>query len=359
MEKNKHFGGSKKKRILFLLILLFGMISWTISIYYKRNITDYYASVGVRYEEATLTKQKIQDAQDIMLSSLESDVPEVTLWQKADNTDIGNQALSTKLKVDLIIVAGDMSRVYPGHMVSGGYIFEDDYMGCVIDSKTAYALYHTKDVVGMPIQYNNKEYIVRGVIELVECSTMLIQSDDTGLTYDNKNKYNCMELVFTDSENAISLAENFVINYDLGSPSTYINGYLYQNLADRIVLFPAWFFALWVMYICICRVYALRGSIVIVAISSIFVFILSILLVKLVDFHIYFPATLIPNKWSDFEFWVNQWKNIKASIREMDSSVYYKDTMLRKSFYYVVSGAALAVISEGILLNSITNRNYL
>ncbi len=340
------------QKILILITLLVGITVWIISIYHKLNIADYYGSVSVRYDDAILTEQKIQDTLDALISSQEINVPEVTLWQKTDHVEVKNQYLSTNSKVDIITVAGDMSRVYPERILWGGYIFEEDYTGCVIDRKTAYDLFHTENAVGMPIKYNNKEYVIRGIIDITEYCTMLIQTNDMGVEKNNI-QFSCMELKFTNNENAVSLAESFVLSHDLGSPSAYINGYMYQKMADRIVLFPAWFFALWIMYQCIRKVYTFRGSLVLFLISGIFVFLLSILLVKMVDLHIYYPVSLIPNKWSNFDFWINKWKIMRESAGERESIMqYYKDIKLRKSFFYVVSGSAITVITEVIILNS-------
>jgi len=354
MEKNNQLGYDVHKIIQFLVVLILWGLCWTISVSYKRSISDYYGSVSVRFEDASPTRKKIQSALDAMIEGQVADVPEVTLWRKTKNEEISNKDLYTSVKVNLITVAGDMSRVYPVKLLWGGYSFAEDNLGCVVDRNTAYALFQTEDIVGMQIDYKSKKYMVRGVMELAEANTMMIQAEDTDYLKENETTFSCMELEFADTENAQKLADSFVWNHELGNPSVYINGYLYQKLADRIVLFPAWLFLIWIMYLCMRKVFTLRGSSVLFIVSGMLVLTLGIALSKLLDFHLYYPTSLIPNRWSEFDFWVNKWNNIRASIIDRESIIqYYKDTRLGRSFSYVLLGSILAVILEGILLSRV------
>ena len=351
MKQRIILGSNIGKSIRKLILLLFGLLFWVGAIINQKYLVDYNGAVSVRYRDPVLTEQEIKNRLEGMNLQKDSNIPKVTLWQKEEDTLITNDRMNTSLRLALITVVGDMRQVYPGSILQGGALFEEDYEGCVIDRDTAYKLFQSEEVVGMKLSIMKKEYVIRGVMKTSSGNTMIIQANDSGLEDGAITKYSCMELRFSDSQNAITLAKKFVSTCDVGEPSAYIDGYLYQKLAERVIHIPIWFIVLWIIGLLLRKVYLLKASLILSLVGYLAVLVLSILLIKLSDLYIYYPNSLIPNRWSDFDFWAHRWKEMMASHRERAGMIqYYMEIVLKKRFFFVISGVVLAVLVEGILI---------
>ncbi len=351
MKQKMVLGYNIRKTVRIFFILLMGTLFWVGAIINQKHLADYHGSVSVRYREAVLTEQEIENVRENMILRKDDNIPEVTLWQSEENVLIQNDRIGTSLNLKQVSVVGNMTRVYPESILYGGYLFEEDYNGCVIDKNTAYKLFHTENAVGLKLNNNGKEYTVRGVIKPTIGNTMLIQVDNSQQKEGEIAKYSCMELNFPDTKNEVTLAKNFVAICGFDEPTAYIDGYLYQKIAERLIHIPLWFAGIWIIGLSIRRVYSLKASPVLSLSGGLIVIALIIILIKLTDFYIYYPNSLIPNRWSDFDFWSKQWKEMMISLRDRAGMIqYYKEIVLRRRFIYVLTGAVVAVIAEGYFL---------
>lgn len=321
-----------------LLFLLLGVLCWIFAIHSQKQIEYYHGSVSVRYAEPILTENKIQAALEAMSISKEPNIPEVTLWKRTEKVEIRNSSLGRTARCNLIEVNGDMSELFPGILLEGGYLFQEDFTGCVIDSETAYQLFSTLDVIGLILEYHDTEYIIRGVLKTPGYNFMVAVSNDP----DKVTGYDCMELRFAEQEEAQALAEAFVFAYDLAEPSAYINGYLYQELSKQLISIPLWLFAFWLLWIYLRIVYSYRASIPLLLLGAGTFIALAFIVLKLVNFQIYIPSAIIPSRWSDLDYWAILWSKIKASLADREQIMqYYKDVVLRKEFHKVITGSIL------------------
>lgn len=350
-----------------LLFLILGVLFWIIASYSQKQITYYHGSISVRYTNPILTMNKIQAVLEAMSVSKEPNIPDVTLWKSTEKIELRNSSLGRTAKCDLIEVNGDMSELFPGILLEGGYLSQEDFMGCVIDSETAFQIFSTLNVIGLTLEYHDTEYFIRGVLKTPNYNFMIIHSDNSKMIIDNEthsdsdkiinnepNKtinndsdkallYDCMELRFANQVEAKALAEEFVFANDLAEPSVYINGYLYQKLSKQIVNIPIWLFSFWLLWICLKVVYSYRKSYPLFLLNASVFLILAIIILKFVNFRIYIPREIIPNRWSDFDFWGILWSDIKASLAEREQIMqYYKDVLLRKEFHKAIVGSLLA-----------------
>jgi hypothetical protein len=340
---------NSKKLIGKLIILIVGIVFWIAAIMNQTYISDYHGAVSIRYKEPILTAQEIDNITRGMISREDNNIPEVTLWQRDEDIIITNEVRNTSVSIGLITVAGDMTKVYPDSMLYGGYLSKVDYNGCVIDRNTAYQLFNTENAVGLTISLNNNDYTVSGIMQGTGSNTMIVQEEKQVVSKTEGIKYSCMELVFSDTENAKYLAENFINTYGLGTPTAYIDGYRYQKISYLLIHIPLWFSALLLIIYFARRVNTLKASQVLFMSGWFGIILLSAILIRITNVHFYYSSSMLPTRWSDFDFWGDQWKMLKNSLGGTEGSIlFYKDIMLKKRMVFVLGGVILAVLSQGV-----------
>ncbi len=343
------FPMNSKKLIGRFIILIVGVIFWIAAIMNQAQITDYHGAVSVRYKEPVLTAQQIDQIIEGMIAKEDHNIPEVTLWQRDEGIMLIDEERNTSVSISLITVAGDMSKVYPNAMLYGGYLSKGDDTGCVIDRNTAYQLFHSENVVGLTISHNNKDYTVCGIMQGIGSNTMIVQEEEQVVTKKEGIKYSCMELVYSDTENAKYLAENFIRTYSLGIPTAYIDGYKYQKMSDLLIHLPLWFSALLIVLYFARKVNKLKASRLLFVSGWLGIILLSVILIKVTDVHFYYSSSMLPTRWSDFEFWGDQWKLLKSSFGGKEGGVlFYKDMVIRRRMVYVLGGVMIAVMAEAV-----------
>jgi hypothetical protein len=342
---------NNKKLIWKLMLLIIGISIWIAAIINQAYLSDYHSAVSVRYKEPILTAQEIDNITSAMIEKEDNNIPEITLWQRDEDILILNEVTDTSVRIGLITVAGDMTKVYPGSMLYGGYLTIGDDRGCVIDRDTAYKLFGSENAVGLTISLDNKDYAVCGIMQETGSSTMIIQEVKQVIAKKEGIKYSCMELVFTDTDDAKRLAESFIQTNALGTPTAYTDGYLYQRISYQLIHIPLWFSAMLLIIYLARKVNALKASRVLFASGWLGIIVLGAILIRITNLHFYFTSSMLPTRWSDFDFWGNQWRLFMASIGDREgSTLYYKEMLLRRRMVFVISGVILAVLAEGEIL---------
>ena len=139
---------------------------------------------------------------------------------------------------DAIGVGGDFYLFHPVKLLTGSFIYPDDFMkdGVVLDSNTAFRLFGSIDIVGMEVTVNDKPYFVRGVYEVNDDHVTKMAKADGGFVFidyealckDGMAKsINCIEFV------SIEPYKGYLFNYLNSSEHTgFENVKLVQN-TDR------------------------------------------------------------------------------------------------------------------------------
>lgn len=349
MKRKIAFHRNSKKLIWKLIILIFGIIFWIASIMNQAYISDYHGAVSVRYKEPILTAQEIDNIIRDMISKEDNNIPEVTLWQRDEDIILTNEVRNTSVSIGLITVAGDMTKVYPDSMLYGGYLSRGDDTGCVIDRNTAYKLFHTENAVGLTISLNNKDFTVSGIMQGIGSNTMIVQEEQQAILRNEGIKYSCMELSFSDTEDAKYLAENFIHTNGLGTPTAYIDGYGYQKLSNLLIHLPLWFSVILLILYLARRVNKLKASRVLFVSGWLGIILLSAILIRITKVHFYYSSSMLPTLWSDFDFWGTRWKLFINSFSGSEGSIrYYKDMLLERRMIFVLIGAVIAILSQGV-----------
>lgn len=229
-------------------------------------------------------------------------------------------------------------------MAEGPVLFEDDIKGCLIDEETAYKLFGSNDVIGNTIIYDNREFIIRGIHRAME-DTIIMQAES-----DSKDKIQGLLIDISNDgiENIKLISERYgVKEYGVNSTVYYNLGKMCTSLLPLIILL-----------IIVCS--ALKKALEIK--DRPILFILSIIMIILwitafffiTKYKISIPVDILPNKWSDFDYWKKFFQECMDKIKYV---IYMKKYMIDIYVISYLSKIALCTIIT-ITLFFVNKRNF-
>ena len=277
------------------IILIFALIMcWGISLGYANNIGSENKTLNFYFENENYNTE--------IIKSIKEADPELAIvgWaeealQSANNPDLGKTASD----LDVLTIKGSSNL-----LVKGSNLFTDDLEGCLIDSDTSYKLFGSSNCVGREIVYNDRTLIVRGILKGSKANIMIQASEDPSQVLDG--------LTIDGTDLTLNKIEDFKMMFGINEMA--ISGNIYYMLAKFIALiFPIIALVLILTKI-IASLFKSRNKPVLVilyilmSIASVFIFF------KVTNIKISIPLDMIPNKWSDFDFWSKMGKEYKEKL---------------------------------------------
>jgi hypothetical protein len=307
----------QNKNIVILILLILITLWFTGSkILTAADLSNQYTAVSIRLKNGGITEKEIKEALKKEKERNSPSLPETAAWNRIAEAAVKNEYLGREQKVSVIIAAGDMKVTVPMTLISGNYVYPGDKKGCVLDSKTAYALFGTEYAVSNVVTYEKKNYILRGIIK-TDYPVFLIQGEKDNIEYSN------LELTFSEKERGEALAGEFLLQNGLAADYMIFDGYFYGRLIHSVITLPVWFFTFFYSFQLV-KYYIRKKNILtrksfllygFMLISSIAVY--CFLLHQLTGSPVYIPEKLIPTKWSDFGYWSEQYKLMKDGLKEL------------------------------------------
>lgn len=273
-------------------------------------------------------------------SELENYLP-FTAVGNMDQQTFSNDDLGKSLTCTLTYIDGNSENL----CTSDGELLEDDLTGCMLSTQAAWELFGESHIAGGHVTYNDKTYTVRGVYDDTNAIVILpaasifaqkkttapnqdqIPADtdaDTGNSDDTMNT--SREVVFNkivikpgteigDSATRTEYLQAFENRWSLNNNKT--DCLIYQRLAAFFM------FLLPVLMLLVPLIAGIRWIIInryrpfwlITALIGLIIFIVAFFTIFQVKPSI--PADLIPNTWSDFDFWSEKIKTLKNSIQHI------------------------------------------
>jgi hypothetical protein len=209
-----------------------------------------------------------------------------------------------------IAYSGDAMLVWPATYLVGSAPGVTDRAGCAVSEEFARKRWGSIDVVGMTVEVNGAERVVRGVFEgKTELALISYRVEDTSV------KWSAVELGGGSANAARSDVESFAAASGLGKPDVILmdsHSFIAGAMAILPLLAPA-FYALYLIFRYIKRRYfAIYKPFLFLCLIS-----LALLLPVILDA---MPAWLIPTRWSDFQFWSSLLRQASDSLREFLSA---------------------------------------
>lgn len=322
------------------IILMFALIMcWGISLGYANNIESNNKTLNFYFEN---DKYNLELVNSIKESEKELAVvgwAEESL-QSATNLDLGKSAS----ELNVLAIKGSSNL-----LVKGSNLFADDLEGCLIDNDTSYKLFGSSNCIGREIVYNDRTLVVRGILKGSK-SNMIIQIPDDlmkaldGLTIDGTD--------FT-----LNKIEDFKMRF--GISELAINGNVYYMLAKFIsMIFPIIALVLILIKV-ISSLFKSRNKPVLVGIYIIMALTFVFIFFKVTNIKISIPLDMIPNKWSDFDFWSKMGKEYKEKIeyvlymKKYGVDIYNIENLLKSALYSIFTIILFVINLRVIKINDI------
>lgn len=325
---------SLSKHIIKIILIFTLIMCWGISLGHANNIASENKTLNFYFENENYNTE--------IIKSIKEADPELAIvgWaeealQSANNPDLGKTASD----LDVLTIKGSSNL-----LVKGSNLFTDDLEGCLIDSDTSYKLFGSSNCVGREIVYNDRTLIVRGILKGCKANIMIQASEDPSQVLDG--------LTIDGTDLTLNKIEDFKMMFGINEMA--ISGNIYYMLAKFIALmFPIIALVLILIKV-ISSLFKSRNKPVLVilyilmTIASVFIFF------KITNIKISIPLDMIPNKWSDFDFWSKMGKEYKEKfeyvlyMKKYGVDIYNIENLL-KSVLYSVFTIILFVINLRII----------
>lgn len=278
------------------IILIFALIMcWGISLGYANNIESKDKIINFYFENDNYTVG--------LLESIGESKKELSFvgWREEALQSVTNPDLNrTANDLDILLINGSSNL-----LVKGSMLFKDDKEGCLIDEETSFKLFGSSNCLGRTIVYNDKSLIVRGILKGTKANMMLQLPEDSNLALKG--------LTIDGTDFTVNKIEEFKSQF--GIQEMAINGEIYYIIAKTIaMIFPILALVLILIKIIVNSLKS-RNKPVLVLLYLI-MFMASVFIVfKITKINISIPLDMIPNKWSDFDFWSKMWKQYSEKIQ--------------------------------------------
>lgn len=323
-----------KVLLMFALVMCFGL-----SIGYVNNIKNEKKVINYYFEETEVNIDRLKS-----IKESKNDISMVGWAEKSLQSAYNPDFNRTINNLKVLLVSGNSSLI-----IDGPLLFEDDKEGCLIDEETSYKLFGSKHAVGKEIIYNDRSLIVRGIHKGTTSNIIVQLLDDsqesmTGLSFDGT------EFSFNEIKD---------LTNTLGFKEMPINASLYYNLANAIMMiFPI--IALLLIAIKVI-VYAMKAKNkpILLFIYLCMIIILGTIFLKITNIKITIPLDMIPNKWSDFDFWGNLWREYIEKfkyvmyMKKYGMDIYNIENMIMATVYSILTIILFVINLKAIKINSI------
>lgn len=282
------------KHIVMIVLGLFVIICFLSSINYTKNLKLNRNTINIYLEGV---KVDLESVKFIREEENKKENPIIfTAWQEKSNESIENIEFYRNAEVDILLVNGDSSII-----VNGPILFEDDKDGCLIDKNTAYKLFGDYNVVGKKIKYNERELTIRGLHNGKE-STVIMQTLN--------NYYENMNGIVIDNNKNINV-DNFINEYNLSKNT--LKSDFYYNISKICIFVIPTLIIVSVINELLKKFKEAKNKPILKLIYFFIISIILVIFIKCLDISI--PLEILPNKWSDFEFWGNLYKTYEGKFK--------------------------------------------
>lgn len=220
-------------------------------------------------------------------------------WKEKENEVVVNSELNKIYNVKIFSIYGDSSL-----LIKGPILFQDDIEGCLIDEDTAYKLFGSSEVVGKKIEYGERNLVVRGIHKgeknLVVMESLLSERKE-------KNYFHGISMI----NNKKTM--NFIKNN--GYENTAVSNSVYYSISKTIIGIFALVILFSIFVLIIKEMKNFKDKPIIKILYGFLAIILSKVFLIITKMKLSIPVELLPNQWSDFDFWSEFYKEYSEKFR--------------------------------------------
>lgn len=272
----------------------------------NQNTVKRYTPVSLRYS-APINGQAAYAARQYSITQSGNSPFWPVFWKEYTASVSGG---FVTIYTDCIAFSGDASLVWPAEYVSGAAPNVIDGAGCAVSEALAWRIWGSIDVLGMTLQADGDDRVVRGVFKGENELALISYRDE-----DAVQSWNAVDLTGGPDDAVRSDAESFAQASGLGKPdSILMTGP--SIIARAMAVLPLLILACYAMALIAGlirkRFPAARKPVFYICII-LFAVIVPVILGAL-------PAWAIPTRWSDFSFWSSLIKRGANGLREFFSA---------------------------------------
>ncbi len=207
-------------------------------------------------------------------------------FKEESNGTAYNMELGKNTECNVIYLVGNSNVI-----LNNTSLYLDDSKGCIVDKKVAYALFGDYNVKGLTITYNDNEYTIRNVVDNLE-NAIVIEGDS--------NSNIMMDIIAVESDDE-SYTEEFMNKYGINAITSDNN--IYYRFAEGMSCILLIIILIIFLYKLIRIIIKDKDRPIKQLIDIAIIIIVCMILYKVVDFNFTINYNLIPNEWSDFDYW--------------------------------------------------------
>ena len=290
------------------------IICWVLSIGYTNRLASVKNTFNIYFDEEEYFPADIYKMQKEEKDKGNSLV--FTGWHEKEKQTVLNSNFNRRVESNIIFICGQSSLV-----AEGPILFEDDIKGCLIDEETAYKLFGSNDVIGNTIIYDSGEFIIRGIHRAME-DTIIMKAES-----DSKDKIQGLLIDISNDgiKNIKLISERYgVKEYGVNSTVYYNLGKMCTSLLPLIIL-------LIIVWSDLKKAIEIKDRPVLFIFSIMMIIVWIIAFFCITRYKISIPVDILPNKWSDFDYWSKFFQECMDKIKYV---IYMKKYMLD---IYVIS----------------------
>ncbi len=311
------------KHIIKVILIFALVMCWGVTLGYTNNIAKENNIVNFYFENGNIRADIVKNIEENKGDISVVGWTEKSL-QSATNPDLNRNANDLKV----LAIKGNSSLLF-----DGAVLFQDDKDGCLIDTETSYKLFGSTHSIGKEITYGERKLIVRGIHDGTKSNVIvqLLDGDNDvldGLTIDG-------------TDMTLNKIEEFKTQF--GIQEMAVSGGIYHSFAKVFsMILPIIALVLILIKVITCFFKAKRKPVLKIIYISMAI-ITVVIFFKITKLNLSIPLDMIPNKWSDFDFWSKMWKeNVEKLqyvlyMKKYGIDIYNIENMIMSGLYSVLT----------------------
>ena len=333
-----------RRIVSYIGIAFVTLLAWSIGLTNAQSIQQLTDIVELRYDTNALTGQHIKDVQKGEGESKEPLLTDFLAWRQVGGKKFENQELNKRIEGDVVEVYGNTALFIPMGRVNGQMIDEGNHEGVIVTEAIAQSLWGSLEVIGKTLTLEEKNYSVRGILEADE--PYIIMASDLE---DEDSSFTALRMQFVEHGNVEGTIHTMKLKYNLPD-GVLKNLSLTSILLSQLALLPGVLLGLYGLFRLYKFLYKTHRYWVSALILGGLSWLVTWIVIQIVKFPIDIPDYIIPNQWSDFDFWANLVENMIKNQQELKALPFLLPDHLYSGIQMNLVGGLIIACIGGIAL---------
>lgn len=326
-----------KKPVVNIIMLCLMIMCFDLALGYRNYARPEKEIANIYIKNSSLTATDITNMHKE--EEKETDKLSFTGWKQLDDESISYPYLERSATVDILKVCGNSSLIVDAPM-----IFLGDTESCILDEDTAYSLFGSLEVSGQKITYNERELTVIAVQNKLKDTIIMHTENDSEENMDAI----ALELNEEGARTIKKFNNRYAVSTNTTSTAVYsevVESNIYYNIANIFTLIIPLSIIILLLFNFIKVVKKSKRKPILFLVYTIVGCTFIGMFIALMEFKPSIPYDLIPNKWSDFDYWTTLLKGYKEKYETiLYMKKYNMDIVLIQSMFKSIVCSIISII---------------